>query len=271
MKTAGIAIYFPPSSSPQSFRPIATSIMEQTCPLAELPPAYSQSNGVGSKARDNGGFLYDDYAREVPVVPVAQDWQTRSLTAAKFKSPLYIAIYLAFVIFLVQLGTNLVDVPATQLLENIICQKAFNESNVALVLESQCMDVNVQSELNFISVGALLLGYFPGELQLRSLETNKSSTRHLADLGLDQNVGILVAVPYGMLSARFGRKAILALSILGMVASQLIWVVIAWNWQRWNPRYTWTSFAVLLIGGGESVAQGMVFAMVADVTPKNKR
>lgn len=80
-----------------------------------------------------------------------------------------------------------------------------------------------------------------------------------------------MAVPYGILSDRFGRKAVLALSVLGMVLSQLLWAVVTWNGQRWDLRYTWTSRAALLVGGGESVAQVMVFAMIADVAPHDKR
>lgn len=56
-----------------------------------------------------------------------------------------------------------------------------------------------------------------------------------------------------------------------MVLSQLIWIVIAWNWRRWDLRLVWSSSAALLVGGGESVAEAMVFAMVSDVAPEEKR
>lgn len=56
-----------------------------------------------------------------------------------------------------------------------------------------------------------------------------------------------------------------------MVISQLLWAVVAWNWRRWDLRFTWTSSAALLIGGGQSMAQGMVFAMITDIAPQNKR
>lgn len=83
--------------------------------------------------------------------------------------------------------------------------------------------------------------------------------------------GILVALPYGSLADRRGRKGILGMCVLGMVLSQLIWAVVAWNWRRWALRSVWASSAALLIGGGESVAEAMVFAMIADVAPQEKR
>lgn len=80
-----------------------------------------------------------------------------------------------------------------------------------------------------------------------------------------------MAIPYGSLADRRGRKAILGMCVLGMVLSQLIWAVIAWNWRRWDLRYVWASSAALLIGGGQSVAEAMVFAMIADVASEEKR
>lgn len=74
-----------------------------------------------------------------------------------------------------------------------------------------------------------------------------------------------------MLSDRCGRKAVLGLSVAGVAASQLLWAVIAWNGRRWALRCTWASPAALLLGGGESVAHAMVFAMIADVAPQEMR
>lgn len=159
----------------------------ETCHLAELPPAYSQSTCASSKTQgNNGGFLYDDFAREIPVVPVAQHWQARSVTAAQFKSPVYIATCLALVIFLVQLGTSLTDVPAIQLLESIICQQASLDSTMVMMLENQCWSIDVQAELNVISMGALVLGYLPGELPLRILDIKTHAQGIWLTFALDQ-------------------------------------------------------------------------------------
>lgn len=82
--------------------------------------------------------------------------------------------------------------------------------------------------------------------------------------------GILVALPYGTLADRRGRKPVLGLCILGMVLSQLVWIATAWNHTRWDLRTVWFSSLPLLVGGGETVAEAMVFAIVADVAPEGK-
>lgn len=141
--------------------------MEKTHHLAELSPSYSHSTCVSTKTRGHG-FLYDDYARAIPVVPIANDWRARSLTTVRFKSPLYIATCLALVIFVVQLGISLTDVPSTQLLENLICHEASQNTASKLLPEKQCQGIAVQAELNVISMGTLILGYLPGETRLRN-------------------------------------------------------------------------------------------------------
>lgn len=80
-----------------------------------------------------------------------------------------------------------------------------------------------------------------------------------------------MAIPYGVLADKYGRKSILGLCVLGMVLSQLIWIVVAWNWRLWDLRLVWASSAALLVGGGESVAEAMVFAMVSDVAAEERK
>lgn len=79
------------------------------------------------------------------------------------KSPLYIVAWLAVIVFLVQLGASLSDVPSTRLLEDIICHKYHHNTSSALMSETQCAMDAVQGELNVVLTGALILGYLPGE------------------------------------------------------------------------------------------------------------
>lgn len=143
--------------------------MDKTCHLTELAPCYSHSTYGAKTTRGGGlhnngpghghgaGFIYDDYARELPIVVRPGDWQARSLGRPEtFKSPRHITLCLAVVLFVLQLGASLADVPATQLLEDMLCQSQSNESQ-------QCRGVDVQAELNVLSVGALVFGYLPGE------------------------------------------------------------------------------------------------------------
>lgn len=82
---------------------------------------------------------------------------------------------------------------------------------------------------------------------------------------------MLVAIPYGALADRRGRKAVLGLCVLGMTLSSLWWIVVAWNSQRWSLRYVWTASIPTFIGGGQSVAEAMVFAIIADISSEKQR
>ncbi|KAG6358864.1 hypothetical protein INS49_012383 [Diaporthe citri] len=170
--------------------------------------------------------------------------QERQQTARKRRSPRFIVAALAVLVFITQFGASLSDVPSVRLLQEIICRRHYGLAPDSSVEEGNCRTDGIQSQLNVITTGALVFGYLPG---------------------------ILVALPYGMLADRRGRKPVLGLCILGMILSRLIWIAAAYNHTRWDLRTVWLSSLPLLIGGGETVAEAMVFAIVADVAPEGKR
>lgn len=134
-------------------------------PLTHVSPSHSGSSCVSSGSRGHGRYLYDDYAREIPP-PQIQPIPSSSKNP-KTRSPFYIVAWLAVVVFLVQLGAGLSDVPSTRLLEDILCRKYHHiTSSAGLVPEDQCSAATVQGELNILSMGALILGYLPGESRL---------------------------------------------------------------------------------------------------------
>lgn len=141
--------------------------MDKAVHFAELSPTYSSSICVSTKIRGDGRILYDDYAREAPMVPVAKNWQARSMSPTQFKSPLYIATCLASLIFVAQLGASLTDVPSIQLLEDIICRQVYPVSSATMLSDIQCRGANVQAELNIIAMGSLILRFLSGERDLR--------------------------------------------------------------------------------------------------------
>lgn len=134
-------------------------------PLSQVSPSQSHSSCASSRNRGHA-YLYDDYAREILPFPkvVRHDVQTSVGKKCKKKSPLHIVAWLAVVVFLVQLGASLSDVPSTRLLEDILCHKYHHNASSALIPEGQCTMDAVQGELNVISTGALIMGYLPGKL-----------------------------------------------------------------------------------------------------------
>ncbi|KAH6854815.1 major facilitator superfamily domain-containing protein [Chaetomium sp. MPI-CAGE-AT-0009] len=107
--------------------------------------------------------------------------------------------------------------------------------------------------------------------------------------------GIIGAVPYGIMSDRWGRRPVLALGMVGCVASVAFtylvceflffgrgvvglrigcllterWVV---YFSNFVPLWvTWFSSAFQLIGGGTSIVVAMIYTMLADVVPSEER
>lgn len=139
--------------------------------LAQVTPSYSHSSRASSIVHDHA-FLYDDYAREIPHVNTIAsrysiiEHEKEKPRLSKRHSPLYIVTLLALVVFVVQLGGSLADVPSTRLLEGLICNEYYRTSSGILLSESHCGMSAVQGESNVITTGSLILGYLPGELQV---------------------------------------------------------------------------------------------------------
>ncbi len=159
-----------------------------------------------------------------------------------------VVAFLAMVVFIVQFGISLADVPSTRLLEDAICRNYYgnygNYSRGELLDESRCQAEPVQAELNVVSTGLLISQFIPG---------------------------IFVALPFGALADRWGRKLVLSLCLGGLILSNLWFAVMTWTWEAGSIRRVWSSSLLLLIGGGNSVAEAMVFALVADLSNDSNR
>lgn len=81
----------------------------------------------------------------------------------------------------------------------------------------------------------------------------------------------LVALPLGLLADRIGRLPVLGVSIFSMLLSQGYAMFICWQSARISIEAIWGIGVSLLFGGGRSVAEAMVFAIIADIVPENKR
>lgn len=74
---------------------------------------------------------------------------------------------------------------------------------------------------------------------------------------------ILLALPFGSLSDRWGRKPIAILAIIG-IALGMVWYEVVFYFPL--PMWTFTlSFVFNFIGGGSAVGMSMIYTMLADV------
>ncbi|PTB47022.1 hypothetical protein M441DRAFT_85955 [Trichoderma asperellum CBS 433.97] len=168
--------------------------------------------------------------------------------ALKFRRPAvpiqWLLPLLVVNLFIISLGLSISDYPSTKLLQDAICKRHLGLTFDELLPESQCHGRAVQRELNIIEIGGAISGTL---------------------------AGALVSLPLGMLADRVGRVPILALSILSLFVSESLFLFILWRWRQIPLRATWASGAILLLGGGQGVAEAMVFTSISDVTPESKR
>nr|RBQ85723.1 hypothetical protein FVER53263_02768 [Fusarium verticillioides] len=81
----------------------------------------------------------------------------------------------------------------------------------------------------------------------------------------------VVAFPLGVLSDRIGRLPVLGASILSMILSESYAMFVCWKSGMIPLEAIWCVGVALLFGGGRSVAEATVFAIIADTVPESKR
>ncbi|KAM0331794.1 hypothetical protein ACHAPQ_005976 [Fusarium lateritium] len=129
-------------------------------------------------------------------------------------------------------------------MQDIICKDVHRVDSPIPLPEEDCRDEAVQHRLNFIIMGM-------------QISATISAT--------------LVALPLGVIADRVGRLPILAASILSMLLSQAYAMFICWKWETIPLEAIWGIGVPLLLGGGRSVVEAMVFAIIADTVPDQKR
>ncbi|EKG10419.1 Major facilitator superfamily [Macrophomina phaseolina MS6] len=136
----------------------------------------------------------------------------------------------------------MLEAPQTDIFEKIICDKYYASSSSAAA-GRDCTVHAVQGELALVN-----------EL-LRTL---------------NQMPGILLAIPYGILADRIGRRPVLLLSSFGCCVQDVLAKVVCW-WPAVFPlRLVWLSPMGRVIGGGDAVASSMIYLMLADVFPQDE-
>ncbi|OQE40910.1 hypothetical protein PENCOP_c005G08128 [Penicillium coprophilum] len=83
--------------------------------------------------------------------------------------------------------------------------------------------------------------------------------------------GLVLSLPYGVLSDHWGRRPIIYLSMLGILLGE-IWVRIVCLWSSVIPlRMVWMSSIFKIIGGGDQVLTAIAMVIVAEVFSEDER
>lgn len=152
---------------------------------------------------------------------------TRSLNARRkqlFSSIQFRATLLCFVIIVtVDMAAYLTSAPQVRLFESIVCLDYYRANDPGIigrdgsVPEEYCKIDSVQSEIAMLNGLQTLFSNIPGMPNSR-----KKYILHMLTGTII--VGVILAIPFGVLADRFGRRFILVLTILGLTLSSA-WVL----------------------------------------------
>ncbi|KAJ5160912.1 uncharacterized protein N7482_007916 [Penicillium canariense] len=150
----------------------------------------------------------------------------------------------------VEIGFAFLEGPMVRVMESIACGQYYTETDPTKigangqVPEEMCKLAEIQAEL------AAVKGY------------------HMFFDGL---LSALMAIPYGLLADRRGRKSTLVLGIPGFFLNSIITVAVLWFSDIFPLRAIWLSSLAWLIGGGPVVSFAIIWTMMADVTSESER
>ncbi|PGH19271.1 hypothetical protein AJ80_04138 [Polytolypa hystricis UAMH7299] len=152
-------------------------------------------------------------------------------------------------ILAVETGGSMLGAPTTRIFEAKAClqyYELYDKSKIesgGYVPEELCKNKDVQGEV------AIVKGY--GEL-------------------FDGLIGVLLAIPYGFLADKYGRKPILCLNIPAFILNMAITGFFMWA-KDFSLRWVWISTLAFVIGGGFITTGSLIWTMMADVTTEAQR
>ncbi|KAL1596410.1 hypothetical protein SLS60_009056 [Paraconiothyrium brasiliense] len=166
------------------------------------------------------------------------------------KKPWKVLVFLIFVLItIVDVGAFLAEPPKTRVFEANICARWYEENDPSklgkdgAVPEALCKIDEVQQKL------AMIFGW--------------QDT-------FDAIPGLLLAIPFGALADKWGRKWIFVASLVGLQLNSA-WILFICYFRSLPLQLTWFSSAFYLLGGGPVVASALGITMIADVAPPDQR
>ncbi|KAE8392302.1 major facilitator superfamily domain-containing protein [Aspergillus alliaceus] len=143
-----------------------------------------------------------------------------------------------------------INIPLTRLYESIICYQYYEQSDPSRidpggnVPEQWCKIAPVQGDVALIRGYEALFTYIPG---------------------------VILAIPYGLLADKWGRKPVVLLSVGGILLSMNATLLVCAFWKTFPLRLVWLAPAFSIIGGGIPVLSSMILTIIADIMPENER
>jgi MFS family permease len=83
--------------------------------------------------------------------------------------------------------------------------------------------------------------------------------------------GLLLAVPYGALADRWGRKPVMLMSVWGLLLAITSILVICWLSDILPLQLVWVAWLFTLLGGGTPVGLSTVMTMITETVEPSQR
>ncbi|PYH49136.1 MFS general substrate transporter [Aspergillus saccharolyticus JOP 1030-1] len=153
-------------------------------------------------------------------------------------------------ILAVEVGICMSNGPVTRIFESIACREYYQQYDPTQigangqVDEDLCKIKEVQQDL------AAVKGYMEF---------------------FDGTLSAILAIPYGLMADRFGRKSTICLSIPGFALNCLMQLAVMWFPDTFPLRTVWASSLAWLLGGGPVVAFAIIWTMMSDVSTEEER
>lgn len=198
----------------------------------------------------------DGPAAAAPFLPTSTDDDAPEPKAATTPNApsrnlrLRLLVTLFTMILTVEMGMAMAIGPITRISEAIACREYYAQHDPAKighagqVSEDLCKVKAVQNEL------AAVKGYMEF---------------------FDGLLSAVLAIPYGLLADRHGRKRTLCLSIPGFALNSVVILAVLWFSDVFPLRAVWLSCLAWVLGGGPVVAFAIIWTMMADVTTDEER
>ncbi|KAI4256948.1 MAG: hypothetical protein L6R42_005936 [Xanthoria sp. 1 TBL-2021] len=216
-----------------------------------------------STEEDHGTRAHSHHLYWKQSVAALKDFRSRPST------PILCCTFILF--FLISFSKHVIEVPTIRLFELAACHQHYAHVQGAVGHDGDtdnrlCKVPDVQNELS------TLTGWKFG---LDAVYVLVISPSHWLDTCLQDGEldrpGLFLAIYYGSVAGKYGRKPVLLLFSTGMLLS-LGWIVlICWLDGRVPIRLVWLSSLFTFIGGGQRVAKAMLFTIVSDAVDTSHR
>lgn len=168
------------------------------------------------------------------------------------RSESFILTILICAILALSTGDQLQAPAQTRIFESIYCRQYYMEHDSSLVGSDGGDGVAEQYCKNHVVQGEVAM--------LRGWQTT-----------IEAFVMLLVSVPWGYAADVYGRKPVFFILTTGAFL-RAVWIqLVCWCWQSIPIKAVWGSAGLVLLGGGDAVTIAIVFTIVSDVMPEERR